>query len=331
MKDPVSRRSFLESANATLLAAGLVAPSEARAGEAASLYSGEIVDTHLHLWDLKALRLSWVASATGKAKDVLAHDHLLSDYARATEGLKVTRAVYMEVDVAEEDEVKEAEFVSKICAEGRSPMQAAVISGRPASSDFPAYLDRFKENRYIKGLRQVLHTPATPPRFCLQDSFVKGVRLLGERGLSFDLCLRGDQLEDGAELVDRCPGTRFILDHCGNPHAGSGDLEGWRKGLAKIAGAKNRDVMCKVSGIYGNVSAEDWPADRLAPIVRTVVDLFGRDRVMFAGDWPVVNLGASFKTWVEAVKQIVREDPAEDQSKLFRDNAIKFYGLAQVG
>jgi len=48
---------------------------------------------------------------------------------------------------------------------------------------------------------------------------------------------------------------------------------------------------------------------------------------MFAGDWPVVNLGASLKIWAEAVKQIIREASAADQKKLFRDNAIKFYGL----
>ena len=328
MRRPISRRTFLESANASLVAAGLASSSpELEAAEPSGLYDGEIVDTHLHLWDLKAINLPWVASATGKAKEVLAHDHLLSDYAKATEGLKVTRAVYMEVDVAEEDEVKEADYVTRLCKEGRSPMQAAVISGRPASEGFAAYLDQFKGNRYIKGLRQVLHTPATAPRFCLEDSFVRGVRLLGDRGLSFDLCLKNDQLEYGAELVDRCPGTRFILDHCGNPHAGSNSIEDWRKGLAKIAGAKNRGVMCKVSGIYGNVTAEEWPSDRLAPIVRSVIDLFGWDRVMFAGDWPVVNLGASFKTWVEALKRIVRDDPAANQAKLFRDNAIKFYGL----
>ncbi|MBY0526335.1 MAG: amidohydrolase family protein, partial [Gemmataceae bacterium] len=85
--------------------------------------------------------------------------------------------------------------------------------------------------------------------------------------------------------------------------------------------------MCKVSGIYGNVSAQDWPADKLAPIVRTVIDQFGWDRVMFAGDWPVVNLGASFKQWVAVVCEIVRADKPENQARLFRDNAVKFYGL----
>ncbi len=294
------------------------------------LYDGEIVDAHLHLWDLKVVRLPWVESATGRTKEVLAHDHRLSDFAEATRGLNVTRAVYMEVDVAESDEVKEAEYVTRLCAEGRSPMVAAVISGRPASDGFGDYLDRFRGNPYIKGVRQVLHGGATPPRYCLEAGFIRGVRMLGDRGLSFDLCLRNDQLESGAELIERCPGTRFILDHCGNPHAGPSDLDGWRRGIEKIARLKGREIVCKISGLYGNVQSADWPAGRLTPIVRSVIDLFGWDRVIFAGDWPVVNLGGSYRVWVETLKQIVRADSPGDQAKLFRDNALKFYGLPRA-
>ncbi len=323
MTESRSRRDFLQAAGAMAVAAPV---SEALGGEP-PWYEGEIVDTHLHLWDLHVVRLPWVETATGHARDVLAHDHRLADFAEASRGLRVTQAVYMEVDVAEADEAKEAEYVSRLCADRQSPLVAAVISGRPAAADFAAYLDRFRENPHIKGLRQVLHTGATPARFCLEADFVRGVRLLGERGLSFDLCLRNDQLEVGAELIERCPETRFVLDHCGNPHAGPSDLDAWHRGLARIAGLRDRTVVCKVSGLYGNVQATDWPAARLAPLVRTVIDLFGWDRVIFAGDWPVVNLGASYRVWVETLKQIVRTDPPAHQAKLFRENARRFYAL----
>jgi len=333
MRQQPSRRDFLSTAS-TAAATGLCCVTTGLTKEPAvegtapsGLYEGEVIDTHQHLWNLKELRLPWVSDLQGKPKEILGRDYLLSDYAEATRGLNVTRTVYMEVDVAEADQVKEAEFVTRICSEGKSPMVAAVISGRPASDGFKDYLDRFKGNKYIKGLRQVLHTPATPPKLCLEEKFVKGVQLLGERGLSFDLCVRNDQIDYAAELIDRCPGTRFILDHCGNPHNGKNDLAGWRKSLAKVANAKNRNVLCKVSGIYGNVTATDWPAEKLAPIVREVIDRFGWDRVIFAGDWPVVNLGATFKIWLDTVKQIVRNDRPEDQKKLFHDNAVRFYRL----
>jgi predicted TIM-barrel fold metal-dependent hydrolase len=330
MTDQTCRRAFLKTA--AMSAAGWLYaasdPNDSVAGDADRLYEGEIIDTHQHLWDLKEFKLPWIGRLTGKGKEILGRSYGLNDYAVASEGLHVKRAVYMEVDVAENEQLKEVEFIAKVCAGGKAPTVAAVVSGRPAADGFKDYLDLLKGNKYIKGLRQVLHTPATPPKFCLDDKFVKGVQVLGERGLSFDLCFKNDQLEHGAALIDRCPETRFILDHCGNPHDGMLDLEGWKKALAKIAGAKNRNVMCKVSGLYANVTAEQWPAEKLAPLVRTVIDHFGWDRVLFASDWPVVNLGASFKIWCETVKQIVRSDKPENQAKLFRDNAVKFYGLA---
>jgi L-fuconolactonase len=327
MNPHMSRRDFLKGASLLPAAGGVRLAMNHPDSATEGLYTGEILDTHLHLWDLKKLRLPWVEGLTGKPRTILRRDYLLTDYAEASRGLGISRAVYMEVDVAEEDEIKEAESVIEICAEGKSPMVAAVISGRPASEGFARYLDHFQGKAAIKGLRQVLHSPATPPRFCLTDEFVRGIRLLGDRGLSFDLCLRNDQLEFGAELINLCPRTRFILDHCGNPHNGTLDLEGWRKAIAKVAQAKNPNVVCKVSGLYGNVTASEWPAERLAPIVRGVIDLFGWDRVIFASDWPVVNLGASLKVWVDALKQIIRADRAEDQKKLFRDNAVAFYRL----
>jgi predicted TIM-barrel fold metal-dependent hydrolase len=325
-----SRRDFLKTA--VVASTGVVSSCSLEhvvqgADPAAPLYNGPIIDTHEHLWNLKELRLPWVNALTGKPREILGHDYLPADYAEATKGLNVTRSVYMEVDVAVEDQVKEADYVIKTCTDAKTPMVAAVISGRPASDGFKDYLDRFQGNRYIKGLRQVLHTGATPPRYCLEDKFVKGIQLLGDRKLSFDVCVKNDQIDFATELVERCPQTRFILDHCGNPHIGTQDLAGWERALAKLANAKNRNVICKVSGVYGNVTAADWPTARLTPIVRKVIDLFGWDRVIFAGDWPVVNLGASFKVWGETVRQIVRADSAENQKKLFHDNAVRFYGL----
>lgn len=330
MSHCTTRRGFLK-AGAAAAGAAAVSGCAFMGGNADKpdygLYAGPIIDPHQHLWNLKEQRLPWVAGLQGRPKEVLGRDYGPAEYAEATRGQNVVKAVYMEVDVAEDQQVDEAERVARLCAASGTPTAAAVISGRPASDGFSAYLDRFKGNRYIKGLRQVLHTPATPDKLCLDDKFVRGVQMLGDRGLSFDICVRCDQLEYAAELIDRCPQTRFVVDHCGNPHNGKLGLDGWEAALAKTARTKNPNVMCKISGLYGNVSSAEWPAVRLSPIVHKVISLFGRDRVMFAGDWPVVNLGASFAVWVDTLRQIVRGEPPEAQRKLFHDNAAKFYRL----
>src|SRR5262249_6037481 len=151
--------------------------------------------------------------------------------------------------------------------------------------------------------------------YCLHPSFVRGVRLLGELGLSFDLCFKAAGLPDAAKLIEACPDTRFILDHCGNPDLRVKDHGPWRKDLAVVAGKKTS--VCKVSGFIASAKPDGWTVEQLAPVVNHVLDSFGPDRVMFGGDWPVCTLAASLGQWAGALRTIVRDRKPEDQRKLF--------------
>jgi len=203
---------------------------------------------------------------------------------------------------------------------------AAVISGRPASDGFKKYLDPFKNSRIIKGVRQVLHNPEVPAGTCLSADFIKGIRLLGELGMSFDICVRPGELADAAKLIDACPDTRFILDHCGNANVQANDHTPWKRDMAALA--KRKQVVGKVSGIVVSAKPGAWSAEDLAPFVNHTLDVFGPDRVMFGGDWPVCTLTATYRQWLEALQSIVRPRSEPEQRKLFHDNAVRFYGLA---
>ncbi len=205
-------------------------------------------------------------------------------------------------------------------------MVAAVIGGRPSSDGFGAYLDRYQKEPAIKGVRQVLHGGSTPRGYCLDPKFLRGIRLLGERGLSFDICMRSGELNDAAQLVDACPDTSFILDHCGNPSVREKDLASWRTDISRLAERKN--LVCKVSGIVASAAPDPWTADDLAPIVTHVLSAFGPDRVVFGGDWPVCTLAATPPRWVEALRTIVQDRSEVERRKLFHDNALRVYRLA---
>jgi predicted TIM-barrel fold metal-dependent hydrolase len=277
------------------------------------------VDTHVHLWDLNRLRLPWI-----EKNSPLARSYVMKDYQTATEGLHVVKGVYMEVDVDPRDLNAEADFVLDICRQANTPLAAAVIGGRPADDDFPKYLKRLRGNRFLKGVRQVLHNPSAKAGFCLTPAFVRGVQHLGEAGLSFDLCMRHGEIGDAIKLVEACKNTRFILDHCGNGPVYAKDRNPWQRDIAALAKLPN--VVAKISGIVVQ-ARERWTADDLAPVINHTLNSFGPDRVMFAGDWPVCTLRATYRQWVEALRAIVRNRSAEEQRKLFHDNAVKFYGL----
>jgi L-fuconolactonase len=331
------RRKFLgqtaAAATATLLAADLWPHEQAQAQTPVN-NDIAIIDCHQHLWDLEKLKLPWIKPGT-----LLGRSYVMTDYLEAIAGTGIRNSIYMEVDVDPSLQQAEAEHLIEICKSGQAPTIAAVVSGRPAADAFKAYVSQFKGSPYVKGIRQVLHGGGTPAGFCLQDNYVHGIQLLGDLGLSFDLCLRPKELADGAALAEKCPNTKFILDHCGNadPKAfiKSSDsriadaklehqADEWRRGIEKVASAKN--TICKISGIVARVP-KTWTADDLAPIVNHCLDTFGPNRVIFGSDWPVCLNGAPLRDWVTALKQIIASRSESEQRQLLRENANTFYGL----
>ncbi len=322
----MNRRKFLQQTAGSAVASSLLGTAPA-----ADARGALIIDTHQHLWDLTRQKLPWLDGAPA----VLKHSYRNEEYQAATHGLNI-KAVYMEVDVAPDQHVAEAEHVIGLARDGRNATIAAVIGGRVAAPGFPEYLKKFKANPLVKGVRQVLHVPETPAGYCLQEDFVRHIKLLGEQGKSFDLCLRATDLSDGVKLVGQCPGTRFIVDHCGNPDLKSfrapraGEEKAkhtaseWKRAIEALAQRPN--VICKISGVIAGLPAGGDAAD-LAPAVNHCLDAFGPDRVVFGGDWPVCLLGAPLQRWVEYLTQIIASRPAADQRKLWSGNALKHYAL----
>ncbi len=322
MTEPLTRRRFLHL-SAAALAGG---PLAARAAADPKAPRMPIIDTHQHLWDLSRFRLPWVQPGTP-----LGHSFLLSDYQRAAEGLDIVKTIYMEVDVEPSQQQAEADFVIATCKQPESRMVAGVVSGRPASDGFAQYARQFQGSPSIKGIRQVLHGGGTPPGYCLDPKFIQGIRLLGTLGLRFDLCMRPEELPDAGKLIDACPDTRFILDHCGNakvhtPDGTAPDRTQWKKDMEALA--KRPNLVCKVSGLVNTAKKGAWGPDDLAPIINHVLDVFGPDRAIFASDWPVCTTVATLAEWVNALKAVVRGRPEEQQRKLFHDNAVRVYGLS---
>ncbi len=322
----VTRRQFLRNSGAALAAAGIAGGSALCARERTLAVNAAadlpIIDTHQHLWDLERLQLPWLQGAP----EVLKRSYVTKDYLEATKGLNVVKTVYMEVNVADEQKSKEADHVIALCERDDDPMAAAVIGGLPHTQEFADYAKKYAKHKSIRGVRNVLHDADRPAEMCLQLTFVDNMKLLGDLGLSFDLCMRPGEISDGALLAAQCPGTRFIIDHCGNMPVVSNDdalRAKWQAGMQAAAQLDN--VVCKISGIVVTAPKDDWTAETLAGNVNFCLDLFGEDRVFFGGDWPVCLLSASYAQWVAALKEIVKDRSPEFQKKLFHDNAARLY------
>ena len=218
----------------------------------------------------------------------------------------------MEVDVVPEQQQKEADYVIELCESGKTPTCAAVVSGRPNSDGFAKYAKQFKGSKYVKGIRQVLHVKDTPAGYCLDEKFVKGIQLLGELGLSFDLCVRPGGAAGLREARRPVPGhavhprpLRQRRASSTRPPSASSGRRTWPRSRS------GRTSSARCAGSSPSAPARGkWTLDDLAPVVNHTLDAFGPDRVMFGGDWPVCLLGVEkYADWATAL-QDDREGPA---------------------
>ena len=285
-----------------------------------------VIDTHQHLWDLDLFQLPWLDLP---GMDVLRNSFRMADYREATRNCPVVKSVYMEVNVHPDLQRLEAQYVLGLCEWEGNPMSGAVIGGSPGESSFAGYLEEFVGNPFVKGVRTILHDPDRPRGMCLTPQFKENIRLLGELGLSFDLCMRPAEIQDAVELVDACPETRFIIDHCGNMSVQPDqqqDHPDWETGMRRMAECEH--VFCKISGIIATATRGAWQPADLKQNIDFCLDTFGEDRIFFGGDWPVCTLTADFESWYQALRWIVRDRGEAFQRKLFHDNAEAFYRLS---
>ena len=100
-------------------------------------------------------------------------------------------------------------------------------------------------------------------------------------------------------------------------------MERWRRGLKLLSA--NPNVAIKISDLVAY--DHEWTLDSLRPVVLTCIDAFGTDRAMFASDFPVAGLHATYDQVFGAFKAIVADFSPAEQRRLFHDNAARFYRL----
>jgi L-fuconolactonase len=280
----------------------------------------EIVDAHVHLWNPQQFRLPWLDQ-----EPALNKPFGLPEYPRQGAGSAITAMVYVEVDVAPHYALLEAQSAAAQAAQD-ARLQGIVAAAPVEHGDRSrAYLAALQSiGPLIKGVRRNLQAE-TDPGFALRPDFVRGVQLLAGYGFSFDICIRHHQLPMVAELARQCPDTRFILDHMGKPAIKDHLLDPWREHLAQLAALPN--VWCKISGLVTEADLQQWTPADLVPYVAHALEVFGEDRVIFGGDWPVLLLAATYDRWVETLDSLTQRLSPEAKRKLWADNARHFYRL----
>lgn len=278
-----------------------------------------IIDSHVHLYNVKRLRYGWMAGAPSLGKT-----HEMPEFDMARGNTEVDGLVFVEVDIDPGLHIDEARYVSELAQKDKRikaiVAHAPVHEGKKIEAD----LVKLAAIDEVRGVRRLIQQEADP-NLVLTDAFLDGVRLLAKYGLSFDVCIRHWQIQYAIELVKRCPDVSFIFDHIGKPDIRHGFFEPWASQLKELARLPN--IVCKLSGVVTEADHRAWTREQLRPYIDHVLNTFGFDRVMFGSDWTVCTLATDYPTWVEIVDEATRSASVEEKKKLWRETAIRAYRI----
>ena len=274
----------------------------------------QILDSHVHFWDPRGtVDHPWLLEAPALDRPFTPAD--FAGFRPAD-----TSAIFVEAGSAEEHAAAEIEWVRDE-AKQHPWIVGAVAHVRLEDAQATATaISRYADDPFVVGVRRNLQDE--PAGFLADPGFRAGVSLLGEAGLPFDACVRDRQLLELVELAAVCPQTTIVLDHLGKPKsAASGDTP-WRSALRRLAEYEN--VVCKLSGLATELDA-DTPRPLLIALLREALEIFGAERCLYGGDWPVMTLATTYEDWLALVLEALAAYPAATVDAVLQATAQRVY------
>jgi L-fuconolactonase len=277
------------------------------------------VDAHHHLWDLNAREHAWLDEPSLAP---VRRTFALRDLADAVQATPVCHTVLVQVLP---DLTETVEFLALAAT---SELISGVVGWIDLTSeDVAGTLAKLREEPggdRLVGIRHLVQGEADP-RWLNRPDVGRGLRAIGEAGLSYDLLTLPHQLPAAIETVRAHPGTTFVLDHLSKPPIASGALQPWETLVRELAAAPN--VFAKLSGLVTEADWANWTVDTLRPYVDVALDAFGPHRLMFGSDWPVSLLAASYTDVLQTTEQLVAELSPAERDEILGTTACRAYRL----
>lgn len=273
------------------------------------------IDSHQHFWLYSADEYGWIDDSMG----ALRRDFLPADLRPEMDGAAVDACVAVQA----RQTLYETEWLLQLA--DAHPFVAGVIGWVDLQADDAAgQLERFVGHPKFLGVRHIVQGEPDD-RFMLRPAFCRGISLLEDRDLTYDILIYPKHLAAAAELVSRFKRQRFVLDHLAKPNIRAGEMREWEEGIRELA--KSPMVFCKLSGLVTEADWTRWTPDDIRPYLDIAFECFGAHRLLAGSDWPVCTLAADYGRTVSLVDDYLTNKPAGERDAVMGGNAARLWRL----
>ena len=278
----------------------------------------DVVDAHLHLWDLQRGEYAWLTPEAGPLYATFTAEQARQELDRCGVGTAVL--------VQAEDSERDTESMLEVA--GRHEWVIGVV-GWVRLDDVAiaeAQLDRWQRSPAFVGVRHLLHDD---PRDDLLDrpAVRATLRVLAERRLAFDVPDAWPRhLAATARLARALPELSVVVDHLGKPPFGTPEWADWHATLTAVA--EQPSTVAKVSGLQE--PGVPFTAERVRPAWDAALELFGPGRLMWGSDWPMTLRTGGYRRVWEVMSSLVAELSVDEQRSVLHGTAGRVYGCRQA-
>jgi predicted TIM-barrel fold metal-dependent hydrolase len=290
------------------------------------------IDAHHHIWrlnDLPWLSGPQVPRIFGPYAPIC-RDYTIEEFRGDTSGCDIVKSIYIQTNWPAGQGYDEARWVQSVSDSTGWP-HANVAHADLADPDAGTLIRRLAALPATRGIRQQLHWHANPQyRFAPRPDVMndadwrRGLALLADHGLLFELQVFTSQMLDGAKLARSFPDITFVLEHAGMLEDMSpAGWDAWRKGMRALSECPNVNV--KLSGLGTFVHA--CRADVMGPIVKETVAMFGAARCFYGSNFPIEKLWTDYATLYRTFRGAIAHLGDGEQAMILHDTAARLYRL----
>jgi L-fuconolactonase len=277
------------------------------------------IDAHQHFWIYSQSQYGWI----GESMATLRRDFLPEDLEPELQQAGFHGCIAVQARQTNE----ETHWLLQLAL--KSPLIRGVVGWVDLRSPrLDSELQALANQPKVVGVRHIVQDEPDD-RFLLQSEFLRGVALLKEYDLAYDILIYEKHLPVAVEFVRQFPQQRFVLDHLAKPRIKEKLIGPWAEGIRALAAFPN--VYCKLSGLVTEADWQNWKPEDFTLYLDVAMECFGSDRLMIGSDWPVCTVAASYSRAMGAVIQYLNRFPEGVRQKVLGENAQRFYKLSVAG
>lgn len=278
----------------------------------------DIIDPHLHLFDLEQGNYDWLKSENPPAwpdKDQVRKNYSESDLS-LPDKMTLTGFVHIEAGFDNEQPWRELKWLSEHCTLPYRTVAYADLT----SEEFSQQLQHLLAYESLVGIRYILEEQAL--ELFDNPTFVANLQLLQQQGLIFESQFPLDDHKAVTKftgILEQTPDLKVVINHAGLPSSLSQE---WMDAITALA----HHPYCYVKCSGWEMQERKWKVESVKPYINFITRQFGLTRVMLASNFPVSELSCSYSDLWRRYSMEMKFKGFEKEL-LLHDTAQQLYGL----